>query len=194
MRLIILILMFTVNANAENWFPVGKLGAKTTYVRKAQCESTEGQRCFDISGKDMRRFKKGLVNNLDRPKHQPMDPVPCTDAESCQPLLEAIDCSAHGEGAYGMIKIDFSQVHCAVPNGFMKKDGLVPDPDGIESADTADALKASDAIKRKDKQDTRNIKLSSCAKMDTMTMAQLISCTRANSRELRKHSLLESEL
>ncbi len=37
-----------------NWFPVGKSGAKTTYVSKSDCEYAEGQACYDITGKDLR--------------------------------------------------------------------------------------------------------------------------------------------
>ena len=37
----------------ENWFPVGKAGAKTTYADKASCELAEGQSCYEITGKDL---------------------------------------------------------------------------------------------------------------------------------------------
>lgn len=37
-----------------NWFPVGKNGANKVYSDKAQCESEEGQACYDITGKDLR--------------------------------------------------------------------------------------------------------------------------------------------
>jgi len=33
----------------NNWYPVGKLGASTTYSDKAMCELMEGQECFDVS-------------------------------------------------------------------------------------------------------------------------------------------------
>lgn len=37
-----------------NWFPVGKEGANKTYSSKSDCESAEGQACYDITGKDLR--------------------------------------------------------------------------------------------------------------------------------------------
>ena len=37
-----------------NWYPVGKNGANKTYVSKSECESAEGQACYDITGKDLR--------------------------------------------------------------------------------------------------------------------------------------------
>lgn len=37
-----------------NWFPVGKNDANKVYSSQAQCESEEGQACYDITGKDLR--------------------------------------------------------------------------------------------------------------------------------------------
>jgi hypothetical protein len=32
-----------------NWFPIGKIGANTTYDSKEACEIAEGQECFDVT-------------------------------------------------------------------------------------------------------------------------------------------------
>ena len=37
-----------------NWFPVGKVGANKVYSLKSDCESEEGQVCYEITGKDLR--------------------------------------------------------------------------------------------------------------------------------------------
>ena len=37
-----------------NWFPFGKEGANKTYSSQSDCESSEGQACYDITGKDIR--------------------------------------------------------------------------------------------------------------------------------------------
>jgi hypothetical protein len=37
----------------SNWFPIGKVGANTTYTSKELCELTEGQECFEVSGVDV---------------------------------------------------------------------------------------------------------------------------------------------
>ena len=55
MKYLITILLLTFsNAQAANWFPVGKEGAATVYTKKAKCETAEGQTCFDITNKDRR--------------------------------------------------------------------------------------------------------------------------------------------
>ena len=48
--LIIIGLLLTVPVfGAENWFPVGKSGAKTIYTKKSKCETAEGQLCFPVT-------------------------------------------------------------------------------------------------------------------------------------------------
>jgi hypothetical protein len=44
-----------------NWFPFGKEGANKVYSVKSECESEEGQECYDITGKDIRYHE--LVDN-----------------------------------------------------------------------------------------------------------------------------------
>jgi len=56
MKLFLFVLLVPMFVFA-NYFPVGKVGAKTVYVKKSHCESIESQSCFDVSGKDMRRWK-----------------------------------------------------------------------------------------------------------------------------------------
>lgn len=144
MKFLILILcIFCLNATAENWHVIG---SKKTFMRKPDCVSSKqiGQVCVEISGKDMRRFKLGQVDDLDSPKHTKADAEPCSDFDSCQPLFVALDCSVHPDGSFRVMLDDFSEVYCAIPNGFNQKDGLVIDVIGSIAADVADAQLASD--------------------------------------------------
>ena len=83
MKIFLLTLLFCSSAFAtENWFPFGKVGAKTSWMKKSDCESQEGQKCYDISQKDVRKMKVGFVIP---DVHETFD---CEDATKCQ---EAID-------------------------------------------------------------------------------------------------------
>ena len=87
MKYIILILLFSVNCfAANNWFPVGKAGAKTTYVKKQKCEQVEGQSCYDISEKDIRYWEVQTVN-VDDTSNPIMKAAynsgSCNDPEDC---------------------------------------------------------------------------------------------------------------
>lgn len=127
-----------------NWAPCPEIDAKsiaTVWLKKTSCESSGGV-CMDITGQDVRRVMCGEVDDLDRVKYVKEDAEPCADQPSCQSALEALDCSGHGAGAYGVIGEGYVEVYCAVPDGYHKKPGLVPDPAGIAAADAEDAAKA----------------------------------------------------
>jgi len=85
--LIIAISLLTLNAFAvENWFPVSKSGAKTVYMKKADCEATEGQACFDITGKDIRYHDIQTVQVDDETNpiwKAPYKSASCDDQEDC---------------------------------------------------------------------------------------------------------------
>ena len=47
----IIVLLIPISLHAINFYPVGKADANTTYSKKNDCETKEGQMCFDITGK-----------------------------------------------------------------------------------------------------------------------------------------------
>lgn len=143
MKYFILIMLFCFQSFAQkgSWRDLENLKNSKAYWTKAICQNTVGNQCGNSI--DLRREMKGLVDNLDSPKFLKVDQATCIDQESCQTLLEALDCLPHDPDAFGMIAIDFSEVYCAVPNGFNKMDGIVPDPQGIIDADNADVIKVA---------------------------------------------------
>lgn len=72
-----------------NFYPVGKSGAKTIYVDKAQCELAEGQACYDITGVDLDTHD--LVDQqfpiLDGHGNQMYAQVPAVDQQG-NPILD----------------------------------------------------------------------------------------------------------
>lgn len=141
---VLIFLLFSFSAGA-NWVKESDLkDPKTIWRLKSKCESIEGEACFDISAKDMRRWMKGQVDDLDSPKYTKEDVSACSGVENCQLNLAGKDCEAdHGPGALGLINIDYTEAYCAKPNGFNQKDGLVTDPAGVTAADAEDAAKAA---------------------------------------------------
>lgn len=51
--IIFLSILFLVSTALANWHPMGKTGAKTTYKHKAVCEKEEGQKCVDITDRNL---------------------------------------------------------------------------------------------------------------------------------------------
>lgn len=72
-------IFFASNAMA-NFFPFGKEGANTVYVKKSKCEKVEGQKCYDITGKDLAYHKVGF-RSID--VEQTVD---CANSENCEDL------------------------------------------------------------------------------------------------------------
>lgn len=74
-----LVFIYSIESTA-NYFPVEKDGAKTVYAHKNKCESVEGQKCYNITGKDLSYHKIGF-RSID--VEQTVD---CSDAENCKDL------------------------------------------------------------------------------------------------------------
>jgi len=194
--LLIILIMFSSTAFAQNFYPFGKAGAKKVYINNlAKCEANEGQACFDITNKsNMARWMIGPVDDLTKPKHRKRDSQACTDKDSCRAIQLVKDCSAYAKRTFIVIAQDYSEVYCAEPNGYNKKDGLVSNPAGIISDDADKAAKAADKGKRKSKRDARLLSLESCAKATTLNAAQEEVCIKTIAKELVKERLLETDL
>jgi hypothetical protein len=72
----------SLSAQSQTWFPFGKEGANTGYTKRGRCQQVEGQKCYDITGLDVRRYRIG----------NPLPTVPrtvdCADATACQELID----------------------------------------------------------------------------------------------------------
>lgn len=199
--LILIILLFSINVWAvQNYFPVGKPGSITTYTKLSKCKSIENpalialHTCFEITGKDLRKWKVDLIDNPESPKYNKRGMLPCTDLASCQPLYDALDCSIYDPGSFKVMIMGYTEVYCAEPNGFNQMGSMVSNPDGIIAADKEDNDAITDRANRKTKQNVRNTSLETCAKMTSMTKLESDACIIAIAKELRKGNLLESEL
>lgn len=153
---IILILVFCFPAFAQrgNWVAETQIKdeAAPNYREKSVCQALSGAECFERSGKDLRRWMKGQVDDLARPKYQKKDSQSCIDEATCQPLFAALDCTQYqsmagpdGPDQYKPFAVklaDLTEVYCAEPYAYEQMDDLIPDSAGIIAADAEDATKA----------------------------------------------------
>lgn len=210
----VLILIFSFSANA-NWvtetdFDKAKneeQGA-TIYNLKKDCV---GQ-CYNLrdcallnDGKiDLRRCKKGLVDDLVRPNFRPVDNSPvklnCDNFVDCN--SKALDSNGDSNLDDQVCLSDSSQpkwddfanwpgitgvtgpwfIWCEKPDGtFKQKYVLVPDADGSEAADLADTKLIEDKETRKTKKDERDARLVQCevnSRFGDFTLSQVTACIR----------------
>lgn len=187
MKFILLVtFLFSVNTQAKNWVKKSaiKNPAKVWSLR-SKCEAQESETCFNISKKDLRRFKMGLVDDLDAPNLRAVEDSPvkvdCDDFADCQTKAMG----AEDDGAFpdrvcladaGQERWDELANHpgvtgvtgpwfywCEKPDGtFQKKDALVADAAGSAAADAADAAKAAEKATRDSKRTTRRTDASAC--------------------------------
>lgn len=174
MKTILLIsLFFTLNAFANgDWVDLENVKNSNAYWSQKECKVKTGNECGRCQ--DRGRCMKGLVDNLQSPKFIKIDVGVCTDFDSCQTLLLALDCSPHGIGSHAIMVADFSEVYCAKPNGFNKMDGIVPDAPGIIVADKEDSDKEADELDKKSRRD----QCDTDSDLPTMTPKQLSDCIR----------------
>lgn len=188
MKLVVLILAFSFSSVvfAENWFPVGKVGSKTIYTKESRCESVEAVSCYDITGKDIRRFKVGFL--MPTVTHT----IDCASGPDCQALIDlGGQCAtATYDDKANWPSLDFASENRSVTGWFIwcQIEGLIPDPSGIAAADLEDSQKASDASARDTARGVRETVLDQCVQNSvsgTMTNLQMSECIRALVRELR---------
>lgn len=143
MKIFLLTLLLCSSAFAtENWFPFGKADAKTSWMKKSDCESQEGQKCYDISNKDIRKMRVAFLI----PKVE--NTVDCTDASACQQLVDdgKICDSATFDEKANWPSLDFSAATPARPSTgwflWCQIETLVEDATKVASVDAEDAQKA----------------------------------------------------
>ena len=169
MRLLfILIFSLPSISFANNFVAKSKLKNPTTiWSRKAKCEQVEGERCFSISGKDVRRFKVGfrsIAINLTQD---------CLDASDCQNSIDTqmFACPSSETPSFddkaNWPTLDFASLSRPA-NGFFlwcQKEILVSDSAGIVAADADDATKASEKAARSSKKNARDASLKQCIRV-----------------------------
>lgn len=167
MKFVFLILMAPSIACAQ-WiskadFEALKLDSEadhTSYPRsKAQCERRETPPCF--KSKNPKRWMVGLVDDTDRAIWAKRDVESCSDRATCQPLLEAKDCSAYVDG-WAVMLDDFSEVYCAERTGYEQKEDLVPDAAGRAAHDAEKAARQAERDLRKTKRQERRAAMRTC--------------------------------
>ena len=154
---------------------------------KLTCKDLPDEPCFCYDGKDFRKVKLGLIDNPNSQKYAKKNIVICSDQDSCQGALLALDCTLFAEGTFGVINKDFTEVYCAEPNGFNKMEGLVADAAGIDQADNDDIQKATDQTTRDTAKGPRETVLLTCvqdSKNPTLTPDQIKDCIGALVREI----------
>lgn len=202
------IFVFCFQAQAlDNWKAVGKSDTKTYLNKdaKQRCEQQEGRECFEISGKDLRRWKIGLVDDLSKPifrapKNSPIL-LDCEDFNDC--LSKATNPDDDLLTDDNVCLVDNSQskwdklinhpniinltgpwfIWCEKETGsFQQKDDIVPDIQGSIDADAEDLKKKQDNDKRNDAGVTAETVLLQCfqnTKNLTVSPIQVKDCLNA---------------
>lgn len=162
--------------NAKN-----KSGPFKSFYLKKDCESKTNEKCFNFSGKDFRRVKKGFrqINNPDI--------LDCADASACgQMIIDNNFMCPKGE----LAKFDEKVNHPTVDGSgwflWCEKEILVPDSVGSNAADVEDGLRDADKNTRKIKKAERDTLLIDCVRDSnnpTMTPLEVKNCLSALLKE-----------
>lgn len=183
MKLLIIILFLIPSCCfAGNWIAKSNLKSSAPdagpITTKSKCELTHSDICFDKTGKDMRRYKAGFVDDLNDPNFRPVEDSPvkidCNDFDDCSSRaldpVNVCDADASGPkwddfanwpGVTGVTGPWF--IWCQKTDGTFKQlDALVADTAGSTQADTDDAQLASDNALRATKAGERATGADAC--------------------------------
>lgn len=186
-------LLFCVTTFAKgDWRSIENFENSKAYWSQAQCEKHTGKDCSRC--KDVRKCEAGQVDDLAKPRYKKADSGSCVSADDCREKLQNLDCLAHADDAFGVISADFSEIYCAIPDGYHKKPGLVIDAAKAAQADAADNEKAQEQAQKRAKRQTRLADIASCAKAASLSTAHLQSCVRSLAREVARQRLKASDM
>jgi len=116
---------------------------------KAQCDQACSSVCYDISGKDIRKVKMGMVNSK-TVAYSKRDVLSCSDEETCLAAMQSLDCSGYASGSFPMFAEALDEAYCAEPNGFIQIEAIVEESSSeIQKVVDADNLKKAKADKKK---------------------------------------------
>lgn len=172
-NILFLVLFLSLPAFASNWLSdSGLTKAKSqqagyqVYSDKNRCEAQTSEPCFEISNKDLRRFKSVfLAPNV-------AETADCDDEADCQDKLSSKEfgCDVKEPAAYddkrNWPELDFLAVQRPDSGYFLwcQKKALGPDPAGSSQADADDAAKAADRADRDNKSNERDSELKQCVR------------------------------
>ena len=203
--LIIIAMTFTVSSWARNYVPKSKIKAPSVvYMQKSKCEQVEGEKCFSITGKDVRRFQAGF-RSIDIEFTRD-----CNDSADCQFQIDESNftCDA-GAGEVPSFDdkanwpaLDFaSEVPPRPATGWFlwcQKEILVADSAGSSAADAADAAKAADDATRASKQSERLTNKDACVAAvnggGNLTNVEIKDCINVLVKEVYKSQIAPGDL
>lgn len=211
----------SANWVSETDFAAAKSGASGGGVHRLQksCLSkNQGEKCFNISGKDIRKWMIGSVDDTTKPNFRAAENSPvkidCQDFKDCR--LKALDPNGDLKFDDRVCLADQSSekwdelsnwpsvtglngpwfIWCQKRDGtFKKKDVLVNDPAGKAQAEAEDAANAAERVSKITKRNARLNALVTCAKtkIADFTAATQKNCLRALAREIVRNKLKAAE-
>lgn len=166
--LVILCMLFT-NAALAGWVKKSAIKNPTTvWAKQAKCQAAEGEKCFSISGKDIRRWKTGYRAIVVADTVDCVDSADCT-AKSTPPNATFVCSTDQGEVASFDDKanwpaLDFIADSRSDQGWFLwcQKEALVVDAAGSTAADAADAAEATEKTTRATKKTARQTAAGTC--------------------------------
>ncbi len=225
----LLIILGSIETFAGNWLSktainkakLGQTGIVTYYLKKTCILREAPDKCFNITNKDLRKLKLGLIDNTNSPIYRAPDLSPvllsCSDFSDCSIVAtdpnqdgnrsDRVCIGESGTGEKWDVLTNWPSVTgqagpwfiwCEKAIGFNKKDALVVDPAGIISADTEDTLNSNRKAARKTKKTSRLLQLKSCVANtkgnSALTPLQIKRCLRSLVREVLKKQVPISDL
>lgn len=144
---LIFVLMFCATSQA-GWVAQSKVKSFSgEWAEKSICQINEGEKCFDATGKDLRKWRSGFLAVLAE------NTVDCDDSSNCQAAIDSnsFRCSEFQTARYddkaNWPTLDFEALEIPRPaTGWFlwcEEEGLEPDPAGTAAADAEDAAKAT---------------------------------------------------
>lgn len=196
MKLMLFMLMLSGTAFAKNFFPFGKVGSSKVYKSKADCEAAEGQKCFKIFGKDLRRVKIGFK----KPKAD--ETIDCLNADNCQTLIDdgAISCDQPAfDDKANWPGLDFGEFRSATGwFAWCQVEGLVLDAAKNAAADAEDNAKAEKKATRQAKKlERRTLKDACVAAVNdggNLNQGQIKGCIEVLVKEVFESEIPASDL
>lgn len=188
MKYLILFLL-PITSYAQNYFPVGKDGANTTYVSGSECEKIEAFKCWEVSKIESSLAKIDLVDDLSKPNYAKENVAACTDQDDCQTKLETHVCARGNK----LINELYTEVYCAFITSYEKKEDVVLDLVKVAEKEAARLAKEQEEQTRSQKENERLIALKSCLSGDPKDKV-LQDCLKILIREALNKKLSVGEL
>lgn len=192
--LTILLTLFISFPVFANWFPFGKAGAKTIWQNKGKCEASEGQKCYDITGKPTQYHKIGYLPVIVD------ETADCSDALDCSSL--ALSCSSGGVPKWDQKSnwpnLDFSPRPS--DNWFIwcEKETLVIDVAAKNAFDAQKANETSEISLKEAKRQQRIIDKDSCVEavnnIKALTPQEIKDCLNVLIKEVYSKDIPLSDL